>query len=767
MSREPCIGADVPRVDAWAKATGTAQYTDDLSLPGMLHGALKRSPLPHARIRAIDTSRARALPGVKAVITAADLPSVRYGNWRFSPATQDEHALAVEKVRFVGDPVAAVAAVDRDTALEALDLIHVDFEELPGLFDLDEALAEGAPRIHEDTAGNISVTREIDYGDLEAGFARADYVRDDVYLMPPVSHAYLEPCSSLAQADALGRITLWTSTQTPYIVQCLLASALGLRENEVRVVKPCVGGGFGGKMELRSWDVCAAFMARLLGKPVKFTQTRAEEISAGRRRHPMRLRSRVGFTKDGLLLAKELTVHLDGGGYNSMGPTATFLVGNLGAMLYRYPAYRYRGFHVYTNNPPAGAMRGFGGPQAFFVAEGQMNEAATDLGIDPIDLRLKNAMHPGDKIRGFATVGTCAFIESLEKVAEMSEWRRKRRELPPGSGIGIGCYSFVTGGNFNWFDTKYPFSAAEVRAYADGTVHLFTMAADIGQGSDTVLQQILTEDLGLRLADVTLYTGDTSLGPKADLGTWGSRVTFMVGNAILDATRQIKEELYKVVALKFDMNVIHAFECKDGTVRVKGRPEKAVPFGEAVAMVQRLRRGEPLVARGSYTPRDMGLVTPTFSFGAQVAEVEVDRDTGRVRVTRIHTAHDCGRPLNPQSVEGQVEGCVQMGLGYALTEELVMSHGRTLNATFLDYKIPGALDMPRMDSVCVGGAEPRGPFGAKESGEGPTSPTAPAIAEAVWHATGYRARRLPITAEHVLRHLEAHRTANEDRGAEP
>jgi 4-hydroxybenzoyl-CoA reductase alpha subunit len=754
MSREPCIGVDVPRVDAWAKATGAAHYADDLALPGMLHGALLRSPLPHARIRAIDTSRARALPGVKAVITGADLPRVRYGNWRLFKATQDEYALAVDRVRFIGDPVAAVAAVDRETALEALDLIRVDYEELPGLFDLDASLAEGAPRIHEETAGNVSVTRDIDYGDLEAGFARADYVRDDTYFMQPVSHAYLEPCSSLAQADALGRITLFTSTQTPYIVQCLLASALGLRENEVRVVKPHVGGGFGGKMELRSWDVCAAFIARTTGKPVKFTQTRAEELCAGRRRHPMRLRSRVGFTRDGLLTAKELTVHLDGGGYNSMGPTATFLVGNFGAMLYRYPAYRYRGYHVYTNNPPAGAMRGFGAPQALFVAEGQMNEAAAELGIDPIDLRIKNAMRPGDKIPDVATVGTCAFAESLEKVAEMSEWRRKRSERRPGTGIGVGCYSFITGGNFNWFDTKYPFSAAEVRAYADGTVHLLTMAADIGQGSDTVLQQILAAELGLGLADVTLYAADTSLTPKGDLGTWGSRVTFMVGNAILDAARQIKEELYKVVALRFDLNVIHSLECKDGTVRVKGRADKAVPFGEAVAMVQKLRRGEPLVARGSYTPRDMGVVTPTFSFGAQVAEVEVDRDTGKVRVTRIHTAHDCGTPLNPQVVEGQVEGCVQMGLGYALTEELLMSEGRTLNATFLDYKIPGALDMPAMESVCVGGPEPRGPFGAKESGEGPVSPTAPAIAEAVWHATGYRCKELPITPEKVLRHLE-------------
>jgi 4-hydroxybenzoyl-CoA reductase subunit alpha len=758
MSAHRIIGTKVARTDAWAKATGAAQYTDDLSLPGMLHGRLLRSPLPHARIRDIDCSRARALPGVKAVITGADLPNVRYGNWRLMPETQDEVALARDKVRFIGDEVAAAVAIDGDTAAEALELIRVDYEELPAVFDLDAALESGAPLVHAETAGNVSVRRNIAFGDLEAGFAAADYIRDDTFHLQAVSHAYLEPCSTLAQADAQGRVTLLSSTQTPYIVQCLLASALGLRENEVRVVKPFVGGGFGGKMELRPWDVCAAFLARLTGRPVKFTLSREEELCSGRRRHPMRLRSRVGFRRDGTILAKDLEVLLDGGAYNSMGPTATFLVGNFGAMLYRYPAYRYAGRHVYTNKPPAGAMRGLGAPQALFAAESQMNQAAADLGIDAIELRLRNAMRPGDQIPGIATISSCGFAECLERVVAISDWRRKRA-VPVGqgsTGIGVGCFSFITGGVFNWFNTQYAFSAAEVRAHADGTVHLLTMAADIGQGSDTVLQQILAEELGLRMQDITLTAADTAITPKGDLGTWGSRVTLMAGNAVRDAAQKIKDQLFGMLSLHFDLNVIHQMECVDGQVRVKGRADRAIPFGQAVAMVQKANRGQPLVGSGSYTPRDLGLVTPTFSFGAQVAEVEVDRETGRSRVLAVHTAHDCGTVLNPLAVEGQVEGCIQMGLGYALSEELVMDQGRTLNASFLDYKMPSALDMPTsVATSSVEIPEPRGPFGAKEAGEGPVSPTAPAIADAIWHQTGFRGLRLPLTPERVLAGIAA------------
>ena len=367
MKQSKIIGKNIPRVDGWAKATGMATYTDDIKLPGMLYGCIVRSPLAHARILNIDVSRAAALPGVKCVITGEDTPKVKYGNWRLFPATQDEYPLAVDKVRFIGDEVAAVAAIDRDTAQEALELIKVEYQELPAVFDIDSAIKEGSPVIHEATPNNISVDRKIQYGDITQGFKESDYLREDTFTLHAVNHAYMEPCSCVAQCDSDGRITVWTSTQTPYIVQCLLASTLGMRENDIRVIKPHVGGGFGGKMELRTWEFCAAFMAKKTGKPVKFTLTREEELAAGRRRHPMKIISKVGFKKDGTLMAKDLNIFLDGGAYNAMGPTATFLCGNFGAMLYRYPHYRFLGQHVYTNKPPASAMRGFGAPQSLFA----------------------------------------------------------------------------------------------------------------------------------------------------------------------------------------------------------------------------------------------------------------------------------------------------------------------------------------------------------------------------------------------------------------
>ncbi len=753
MKRFNIVGKDIPRADGRAKVTGTAIYTDDIKLPGMLYGRILRSPLAHARILHIDTKKAKALPGVKCVITGEDTPKIKYGNWRLFPNTQDEYPLAVDKVRFIGDEVAAVAAVDRDTAEEALDLIRIEYEELPAVFDTDAALKKGAPLIHEASPGNISLDRKISYGDIKKGFAESDYIREDVFTVHAVSHAYLEPCSTVAQCDLDGRITLWTSTQVPYIVQCLLASTLGMRENDIRVIKPYVGGGFGGKMEMRPWEFCAAFMAKKTGRPVKFTLTREEELATGRRRHPMKIYSKVGFKKDGTLVAKDLKIHLDGGAYNSMGPTATFLSGNFGAMLYRIPNYRYLGQHIYTNKPPAGAMRGFGAPQSLFAAETQMNMAAEELGIDPIDLRIKNAMVTGDKIPDVATISSCGFIESLKEVAKMSNWKRKRRTLRTGRGIGVGCYSFISGGVFNWFNTQYPFSAAEVRAFADGTVHLLTMASDIGQGSDTTLKQILAEELGLKMEDIRITAADTAMTPQADLGSWGSRVTLMAGNATLEAAKKIKEVLFGAISARYNLNVIYDMECKDGRIYAKGRPDRGMSFGEAVALVQKANRGKPLVARGHYTPRGKGLVTPAFSFGAQVAEVEVDRETGLVEVKKMWTAHDCGTVINPTGVEGQLEGSIHMGLGYALSEELVTKEGKTLNTTFLDYKIPSALDMPPGESICIETYEPEGPMGAKEAGEGLVSPTAPAIAEAVCHATGYRCKDLPITPEKILKGL--------------
>ena len=753
MNQPKMIGASLPRLDGRLKVTGRAIYTDDMKLPGMIYGAILRSPYAHARIKSIDLGQARKLAGVVDVVCGADTPQVRYGNWRLVPQSQDELPLAVDKVRFIGDEVAAVAAMTPEIAAKALGLIKVEYEELPGIFDVEEAVAQGAPQIHEDspTGTNVSLTRQIEYGDLKEGFARASYVREDVFRVQPVSHAYLEPCSCLAQAEEGGRVTLWTSTQTPYIVQCLLASTLGLPENHVRVIKPQVGGGFGGKMELRTWEFCAAFMALRTGRPVKFTLSREDELAYGRRRHPMLIRSKVGFDSKGRLLAKEFDVMLDGGAYNAMGPTATFLCGNFGAMLYRYPAYRYLGRHIYTNKPPASAMRGFGAPQALFASETQMNLAAEEMGLDPIELRLINAMETGDTIPEVATISSCGFKESLEKVRQMSGWTAKRADKQPGRGIGVGCYSFISGGVFNWFNTKYNFASAEVRLFEDGTAHLLTMASDIGQGSDTVLRQILAAELGIGVDKIRLTAADTAVTPKADLGTWGSRVTLMAGNAVLDAARKIKEMLIPVIFSQLDLNQIHDVGFADDRVFVKARPDKGMSLAQCAYQALRGRRGEPLTAFGGYTPRNKGLVSPAFSFGAQVAEVAVDTETGLIQVEQIYTAHDCGVPINPMAVEGQLEGSIHMGLGYALMEELVMDGGRTLNTNFLDYKIPCAEDMPSSQSVEVETFEPDGPFGAKEAGEGLVSPTAPAIAEAVYQATGFRCLELPITPEKVLK----------------
>jgi 4-hydroxybenzoyl-CoA reductase subunit alpha len=753
MSNPEIIGRSIPRPDARDKVTGRAIYTDDLVLPGMLHGAILRSPLAHARIKRIDVSKAKALAGVKDVIVGTDTPQIKYGNWRLMPHTQDELPLAVDKVRFFGDEVAAVCALDRETAVRACALIEVEYEELPAVFNVADATREGAPAVHEEHPNNVSLDRKIVYGDLKSAFERADYVREDEFTVHPVSHAYLEPCSSLARPDEGGRVTLWTSTQTPYIVQCLLASTLGIAENDVRVIKPNVGGAFGGKMELRVWDFCAAFMARRTGRPVKFTLSREEELAYGRRRHPMTLRSKVAFKKDGTFLARTFDVLLDGGAYNSMGPTATFLSGNFGAMLYKIPAYGYFGQHVYTNKPPAGAMRGFGAPQALFACETQMNLVAEELGIDPIELRIKNAMEEGDVLPDVATISSCGFKESLEKARQMSGWVEKRAHNKPGYGLGVGCYSFITGGVFNWFNTKYNFATCEVRVFEDGTAHLLTMATDIGQGSDTVLRQILAAELGIGIEKIRLTASDTAMTPKADLGTWGSRVTLMAGNAVLDAASKIKEMLIPILFGEYDLNQIHDIGFADDRVFVKAKPKKGMSFGECVYKALRARRGDPLTAFGAYTPRNKGLVTPAFSFGAQVAEVKVDQETGQVQVQKIYTAHDCGVPINKMAVEGQLEGSIHMGLGYALSEELLYEDGKPANTSFLDYKIPAAEDMPASESVEVDTYEPEGPFGAKEAGEGLVSPTAPAIGEAVFQATGFRPKSLPITPEKILRGL--------------
>lgn len=751
MKEYSVVGKRIPRIDAPAKATGEAKYAADLVLPRMLYGKVLRSPLPHARILHIDTSQAERLPGVKAVITSKDTKGVKFGGWRAFTQLIDQYPLCTDKVRYIGDEVAAVAAVDEDTAEEALDLIRVDYEPLGTVTDPEAAMEEGAPRIHEEVERNICWSRFIHFGNIEEGFAQSDYVREDTFSLQTEAYAPTEPRACLASFDLSNKLTIWTSTQCPYPVQCMLAAAVGLREGDVRVVQPHLGGGFGCKFELFPYEVCCAILSQKSGRPVKIVYDRREEFSASRTRHAMKIWLKTGFKKDGALMARECRTVLDGGAYTSFGPTVTFTAGFFHTLLYRLPNYKYEGYRVFTNKPPSSGMRGIGAVQPFFAGETQMDMVAQELGIDPIELRLKNARQPNEVIPKLTHVSSCGLSECLTKVAEGSRWRESRGKLPLGRGVGVACAGQQSGGAFNWFRTRLAFSNVRVRANDDGTVELFTGAADIGQGSSTVLSQILAEELGVHFEDVRIVAADTGATP-VDMGTWGSRVTLQAGNAVRAAAIEMKKQLFAVAAptLKAEAEDL---DIRDGKIFIKGSPERSMPFAEAVVAAQAASKGKMVEVAGSYHPEGKGIVSPAYSFVAVVAEVEVDNETGQVRVDRLTVAHDCGQPINPMSVEGQVEGSLHMGVGYALTEQVLWDNGQMLNPSFMDYRVPTALDMPDVKLIEVLTDEPEGPFGAKESGEGCVAPVAPAIANAIYNAVGVRVKDLPITPEKILRAL--------------
>ncbi|MHC5037132.1 MAG: xanthine dehydrogenase family protein molybdopterin-binding subunit [Planctomycetota bacterium] len=756
MNKYMHLGKPIRRVDGVEKVTGAAKYTVDIQLPGMLHGKILRSPHPHAKILNIDTAKARALPGVGAVITAADTLKKPYGNWRRYPHLLDEYPLAWDRVRFIGDEIAAVAAVDEETAEEALTLIEVDFEILEAVFDPVEAMKEGAVAIHEGpkVKNNVSEMRHIEFGDVEEGFKKCDLVREDTFTLHAVSHASMEPHATLAASDLAGRLKVWTSTQVPYYIQILLAGALGLEEGKVRIIRPHVGGGWGGKIEMFKDQYCAARLSQITGKPVRIEYTREEEFACTRRRTPMKYHLKTGYNKDGTLVAKEAKAILDGGAYNGMGPTALYLTGFFQLFPYVIPNYRYDGFHVYTNKSPSSSMRGFGGPQAEFTCDSQLDTIAEELGMDPADLRLKNCMEPGYEIPGYCKVASCGITECIERSLESTAWREKRGKLPFGRGIGMGCYGFMSGGVFNWIDTPYSFSAAMIRMGVDGFVDVYVGSAEIGQGSDTVMAQIAAEELGISMDMVRVISGDTAVCPP-DLGAWGSRQTLMTGNAVKMAAAEIKAQLIETAAGMMKPNVVYSFDARDGQIILKERPDRGVDILDVVKVAIRARSGLALVGRGFYTPHGKGMVSPAFSFGAQVSEVEVDLETGKVHMVQVTTAHDCGQVINELGVEGQLEGAFVMGQGYTLSENLVTDEGKVLNPSFVDYKLMRAPDVPeKFTSLLVETYEPEGPFGAKEAGEGLTNPNAGCIANAIFDAVGVRIKDMPITPEKILKALE-------------
>ncbi|MBU2499447.1 MAG: molybdopterin-dependent oxidoreductase [Proteobacteria bacterium] len=755
MKEYSIIGKRLPRVDAKDKVKGRALYTDDISMPGTLCGMILRSPLPHARIASIDTSKAVKLPGVKAIITGEDTPKVKFGVISKSPKYMDEYPLAVDKVRFIGDEVAAVAAVDPDAAIEALDLIEVVYEELPAVFTPEEAMKSGAPQIHDHAPGNLNREYHIKKGDPETAFLSCDLVREDTFVTQSAIHAFMEPRVALASWDLSGGLTVYTSTQAPYFVQQHLALTLNMDADRIRVIKPFVGGGFGGKSDgLSAIEFCAALLAKKAGRPVKVLSSRDEEFTAARRKHPATMTMKTGVKRDGTIIARQCKVVLDGGAYSSFGPLTIILAGTFQTLPFRFDHFQYEGYRVYTNKPPCGAMRGHGSPQVHFAQDVQLDMIAEELGLDTLEMAIKNGLRAGDKSAAGFEIVSSGFGECLKEVSAMTGWKekRQRKSKDPNKayGIGLGCGGFPSGAGFYFTKTTSAQSSVIIKASEGGGISVLTGASDIGQGSDSIINQIVAEVLGLQPEDIRVTSADTHLTPP-DMGTYSSRVTVAAGNAALNAANSAKEELFRVVGEALEAAPADLV-AKDKKIFVKGSPDISVSFVDAVNLYQKKNRGAPLVVSGSYNSPNP--LSPTYSFGAYVCEVEVDLRTGEIQLLKMTVAHDCGQPLNPMSVEGQIEGCIAMGMGYAVSEDLRFDGGQTLNPSFLGYAVPTANQMPEVQIAHVYTEDPRGPFGAKETGEGSLDPTTPAIANALYHATGIRINDLPITPEKVLRGLK-------------
>ncbi len=759
--RHAVVGRSVPRSDAAAKVTGRAIYTEDVQLPGMLYGRLLTSPHAHARVLAIDTSAAEALPGVKAVITGKDVSDVKYG---VSPARYDEYVLAKDTVRFVGDEVAAVAAVDEATAEEAVKRIKVTYEELPAVLDPFAALADDAPDIHSEARGkhNVNTLVEHHFGDVDEGFAAADAVLEQRFVGNFVYQSPLEPHCSIAEWDrARGSVTVWSATQVPHYLQKQLARVLELPMAKIRIIRPCVGGGFGGKAEAMALDFCSVYLAERTGRPVKMTYSRPEMFYHHRGRHKQYMDLKIGITREGRITAVDFDNVLDGGAYTSFGVITAYYAGFMIPTLYHVPNYRYRGRRMYTNKPPCGAMRGHGVPQPRFAFESLLDMLAEKVGLDPVDIRMVNAMEPNTRTVNDLDITSCEFKATLTTVRERSGWDAKHGKLPFGRGVGIGSGGFVSGAGYPIYRSKFPHSNAVIRVLEDGEgATLMIAAAEIGQGSDTVLLQIASEALGLAYGDVAMAECDSSIAP-IDLGSYSSRVTLMAGNAVKMAAEAVNANLYPIVARELGCPP-EALSSEGRRIFMTEAPHLGMDFAEAARRF--FSAHGPLVGSGYYEPPP-GLggdfkgatvgTSPAFSFGSSVCEVEVDPETGVVRIVRFTDAHDSGTVINPMAFHGQVEGSIVMGAGEVLSEEVLFDdQGRILNPNLHDYLIPSIGDTPEIESIAVPSYEPHGPYGAKEVGEGSMVPVLGSIANAIYDAVGVRITELPITPQKILKALK-------------
>ena len=750
-NRFSVAGQRAPRLDAPAKVTGTQTYGTDVSFPGMLHGKLFRSPVPHALIRQLDLTPALAIQGVRAVITAVDIPPTRYG-----PAVKDMPALAADRVRYIGEPIAAVAAVSAEIAERAVAAITAEFEPLPTVFDPEAALAQGAPRLHPDWAGyaalpilardgNIASHARIAHGDVESAFARCFRVYEHRFSTPIVHAGYTEPRAATARWEGDGSLTVWSNGQLPYEVQATLADILQLPVSRIRVIVPGIGGGFGGKLRI-GLEHYAALLARASGRPVRMIASCEEELTAAHPRQASLVTLRTGVDRDGTLLAKQARVVMDCGAYAGSGPGTAAVALQIVAGPYRTPNLLLDGLAVYTNKVPTGSFRATAGPMGNFAVESQMDIIADDLGIDPLELRLRNVVRDGDTGPAGEPLSAVSVEECLRKAAQAIGWNERRPG--PGKGKGIAC---------GWWMTTGGSSGVYVKLSADGTATLGSGAVELGTGALTGACQVLAEELGLKLDAIRIAAVDTEATPY-DWGAQGSRTAFSVGNAARAAAAGLRQRIAAFAAEKFAV-APEQVSLADGHA-VAGAHR--MPIAEIARSLQ--ASGGGLIAHGTFInpppPHDAARVANhplpvwnTPSFHAHAAAVSVDTETGEITVDRYVVAQDVGFAINPAGVEGQIEGGVAQGLGQALSEEIVFADGRVLNPNLTDYKMPTAMDVPQVESILVECASDAGPYGAKGVGEPPCIEPLATIANAVAAATGVRVAKVPITAETVLRGL--------------
>jgi CO/xanthine dehydrogenase Mo-binding subunit len=754
MASQTVVGTSIPRVDGVAKATGAARYSSDLSRPGMLYGKILFSDRPHARLVKIDARRARALLGVKAVITSADAPNRLYGLY-----IRDRLIFASGLVRHVGEPVAAVAATSERAAAEAIGLIHVEYEDLPPVFSVEGAMEPGAPVLHPRAQeyqgiypyirhGNVCMEARLSLGDLDRGYAQADRIIEDTYRLRAVHQAPLEPHACLAELDHSGRLTIWTGTQQLTVCHVETAAALDLPMTEVRVIPAWLGGGFGGKLKSHLEPICA-LLARSTGRPVKLVLSREEEFTTTHPRAPYTIHMRTGVRNDGSIVAKDVQVLVDAGAYTDHAVGAAIHAITVAQGPYHIPNCRAHATVVYTNNPDWGCMRGYGAFEIAFATESHMDAIASQVGMDPAELRLRNLCREGEPILSSQTLRSVHVRDTMEAALEASGYWQKKGRLAPNCGLGIANVFHVTG---------FLSSSASVRVNEDATVSILTSITDIGTGTHTALCQIAAETLGIPVERVRIASPDSDSSPH-DTGSIASRTTYDTGNAVRLAAEDVRSQMMKVAADTLSCSP-EEIVWEGGRAALRSNREVSLAFRDLTAIALYVHRG-PLLGHGSWlatSPFDPPVgegysqgPAGTFLFGTHVAEVRVDPGTGATTVLNYTACHDAGTAINPAGLEGQIQGGVVQGMGHALYEELIVQDGRILNPSLADYHLPTALDAPPITALYIEKPDHTGPFGAKGIGEAPIIAPGPAIANAVFDATGLQVKEIPITPEKLWR----------------